>query len=205
METRLFFLMNLAASRGARACGGSRGWKAAAEEGGAAPHCPAGSPSLASTARAPLICRGVGDQHLHGAVTFTGAGDCSFILLLFSLPYTLLAVMTAILCLTHSSAAAPPRLLEATTNQASPRARSRARNFSIPKILTGNWGTMRQGLKPSECASTRKQPASSDPSVNIFQSAHTHCKMLISSWGSPFSVFFSSLGFWKSTGETITV
>lgn len=63
-----------------------------------------GSPSLpcrqhpASTARAPLICRGVGDQHLHGAVTFTGAGDCSFILLLFSLPYTLLAVMTAILC-----------------------------------------------------------------------------------------------------------
>lgn len=103
-----------------------------------------GSPSLpcrqhpASTARAPLICRGVGDQHLHGAVTFTGAGDCSFILLLFSLPYTLLAVMTAILCLTHSSAAAPPRLLEATTNQASPRARSRARNFSIPKILTGN-------------------------------------------------------------------
>lgn len=137
METRLFFLMNLAASRGTRACGGNGGRKAAAEEGGGSPSPPCRQ-RPASTARAPLICRGVGDQHPHGAVTFTGAGDCSFILLLFSLPYTLLAVMTAILCLAHSSAAAPPRLLEATTNQASPRARSRARNFSIPKILTRN-------------------------------------------------------------------
>lgn len=158
-------------------------------------------------------------QHCQGPINMQGswwpasAWGCDFhrCWWLFLHPSALLITLHPPCCndsnplLAHSSAAAPPRLLEAVTNQASPRARSRARNFSIPKILTGNWGTMRQGLKPSECASTRKQPASSDPSVNIFQSAHTHCKMLISSWGSPFSVFFSSLGFWKSTGETITV